>query len=246
MHSRASVSRPARVVVVEDDAASRGMLSTYLAQEGYDVTACADAAALDRALARQPHDLALLDIHLPDRDGLSILKELRARGGHGARMGIVLVTARTDTVDRVVGLELGADDYVTKPYEQRELLARVRSVLRRVMLADTMAVAPTVGAFRFDDWTLDLPTRRLVGRDGPVALTTGEFDLLAALVGNAPRVMSRDQLLDAVAGREWTPSDRSVDVLIGRLRKKLDDPPAAPRYLVTVRNVGYVFAGSLA
>lgn len=225
------------ILIVEDEEVSRAVLSAYLGREGYHITEAADGDEMDAAMARRRFDLVLLDINLPGRDGLSLLRELRAR----SEMGIILVTAKSDAVDRVVGLELGADDYVVKPYEQRELLARVKNILRRVTRAarnddDTLPV------HHFEGWRLDVGRRLLVdpqGRDVP--LTTGEFNLLATLVGQPQRVFSRDRLLDAVSSREWSPSDRSIDVLIGRLRKKIERDPRQPRLLVSVRNVGYVF-----
>lgn len=233
-----------RVLIVEDDPASRATLGAYLAQEAYDVAACGCGDEMDEAMARRRFDLMLLDISLPGRDGLTLLREIRTRPDPVRDMGVVMVTARCDTVDRVVGLELGADDYVTKPYERRELLARVKNVLRRVAISTRGGLAAAErSCYRFEGWSLDLARRRLCDPQGAdVPLTTGEFDLLAVLATNAERVMSRDRLLDAVAAREWTPSDRSVDVLIGRLRKKLGDDPKTPRFLITVRNAGYVFA----
>ncbi|MFA7430521.1 MAG: response regulator transcription factor [Rhodospirillaceae bacterium] len=232
-HARAS-----RLLIVEDDAVCRTLLAEYMKREGYDVAECDTGDAMDAHLARRHVDLVLLDITLPGRDGLTLLRELRARTDS---LGIILVTAKSDTVDRVVGLELGADDYVTKPYEGRELLARVRNVLRRVMVAARNDETRTL--FSFDGWMLDTARRQLTGPDGTkVHTTSGEFDLLALMVSNAQRVLGRDRLLDAVAQRSWSPSDRSIDVLIARLRRKLGDDPAAPRFLITVRNAGYVFA----
>jgi two-component system torCAD operon response regulator TorR len=230
--------RPARLLIVEDDPVSRATLAAYMEREGYDVAECDGGEAMEAHLARRHIDLVLLDITLPGRDGLTLLRDLRTRTDS---LGIILVTAKTDTVDRVVGLELGADDYVTKPYERRELLARVRNVLRRLRLAARADDGRTV--FSFEGWILDTARRQLTGPDGTkVHTTSGEFDLLALLVGNAQRVLGRDRLLDAVAQRSWSPSDRSIDVLIARLRRKLGDDPAAPRFLITVRNAGYVFA----
>lgn len=231
-----------RILVVEDDEANRAILSAYLDREGYRITQAASGAALDIALNQHCFDLVLLDLTLPDRDGLTILRNLRKTS---ETIGIILVTAKADTIDRVVGLELGADDYITKPYEQRELLARVKNLLRRVLMTPP-TLTQRRDIYSFEGWTLDIPKRRLTNPDGhDIATTTGEYDLLTALVSNAPRVMSRDRLLESVANREWSPSDRSVDVLVGRLRKKLNDDPACPRLLITVRNAGYVFSDSV-
>lgn len=233
-----SSARTARLLIVEDDPVSRATLSAYLQGEGYDTTECDDGDAMDAHLARRHVDLVLLDITLPGRDGLTLLRDLRSRSDS---LGIIMVTAKTDPVDRVVGLEMGADDYITKPYERRELLARVRNVLRRLMVATRADERRTV--FAFEGWLLDTARRQLTAPDGTkVHTTSGEFDLLALLVANAQRVLGRDRLLDAVAQRSWSPSDRSIDVLVARLRRKLGDDPAAPRFLITVRNAGYVFA----
>jgi two-component system torCAD operon response regulator TorR len=224
------------ILIVEDEQVSRAVLAAYLNKEGYKVTEAANGDEMDQALARRRYDLILLDINLPGRDGLSLLRALRARSD----LGIILVTAKSDAVDRVVGLELGADDYVVKPYEQRELLARVKNILRRTTRSHD---DPDMRSHHcFEGWTLHTGRRQLTDPNGAaVPLTTGEFNLLAVLVGQPQRVFSRDRLLDAVSNREWAPSDRSVDVLIGRLRKKIEADPTQPRLLVTVRNVGYVF-----
>ncbi len=224
------------ILIVEDEQVSRAVLAAYLNREGYRVAEAANGDEMDRQLARRRFDLVLLDINLPGRDGLSLLRSLRAQSD----MGIVLVTAKSDAVDRVVGLELGADDYVVKPYEQRELLARVKNILRRTQRA--AANRDDRVAYDFDGWRLDTGRRLLTDPDGVnVPLTTGEFNLLATLAAQPQRVFTRDRLLDAVSNREWSPADRSIDVLIGRLRKKIERDPAQPRLLVTVRNVGYVF-----
>ncbi|GAA0602190.1 response regulator [Caenispirillum bisanense] len=224
------------ILIVEDEQVSRAVLAAYLNREGYRVAEAANGDEMDRQLARRRFDLVLLDINLPGRDGLSLLRALRAQSD----MGIVLVTAKSDAVDRVVGLELGADDYVVKPYEQRELLARVKNILRRTQRA--AANRDDRATYDFDGWRLDTGRRLLTDPEGVnVPLTTGEFNLLATLAAQPQRVFTRDRLLDAVSNREWSPADRSIDVLIGRLRKKIEHDPAQPRLLVTVRNVGYVF-----
>lgn len=224
------------ILIVEDEQVSRAVLAAYLKKEGYQVSEAANGDEMDRHLARRRFDLILLDINLPGRDGLSLLRALRAK----SETGIILVTAKSDAVDRVVGLELGADDYVVKPYEQRELLARVKNILRRAARADTGR--DDRATYHFDGWRLDSGRRLLTDPEGVnVPLTTGEFNLLATLAAQPQRVFTRDRLLDAVSNREWSPSDRSIDVLIGRLRKKIEVDPAQPRLLVTVRNVGYVF-----
>ncbi|MGC2857500.1 response regulator [Novispirillum sp. DQ9] len=241
MPDPASSATPARLLIVEDDPVSRATLAAYMQREGYDVAEVDSGEAMEAHLARRHVDLVLLDITLPGRDGLTLLRETRARSD---TLGIILVTAKTDTVDRVVGLELGADDYVTKPYERRELLARVRNVLRRLLVAARADDGRTI--YSFDGWMLDTARRCLTAPNGEkVHTTSAEFDLLAVMVANPQRVMGRERLLDCVAQRSWSPSDRSVDVLIARLRRKLGDDPAAPRFLITVRNAGYVFASEV-
>lgn len=225
------------ILIVEDEQVSRAVLAAYLNKEGYQVSEAANGDDMDRQLNRRRFDLILLDINLPGRDGLSLLRALRAKSD----MGIILVTAKSDAVDRVVGLELGADDYVVKPYEQRELLARVKNILRRTVRAES-GRDDRATTYHFDGWRLDTGRRLLTDPQGVnVPLTTGEFNLLATLAAQPQRVFSRDRLLDAVSNREWSPSDRSIDVLMGRLRKKIEADPAQPRLLITVRNVGYVF-----
>ncbi|MGQ9371935.1 response regulator [Azospirillum sp. ST 5-10] len=227
------------IAIVDDDAVTRDTLGAYFGQEGFTVLPARDADGLSAILARHGVDLVLLDIRLPGKDGLTITRELRATSD----VGIILITGRTDRVDRIIGLELGADDYITKPFEPREILARSRSLLRRMAQA---APLPAANVHRFDGWELRLDTRRLTAPDGTeVRLTTAEFDLLAAFVVNAGRVLSRDALLDLTRHRA-DPFDRSVDRLVLRLRRILEPDPAKPRHIVTVHGSGYVFASAVA
>lgn len=227
------------IVIVEDDPVSRVKLAAYFKAEGYRVSSAEDGAAMRKILATDPADLLMIDIQLPGEDGLRLTREQRERSG----IGIILVTGRSDTVDRIVGLEIGADDYVVKPFDQRELLARVKNLLRRVQAGN--ARTPTQKRI-FQGWTFDLPSRTLCSADGTFTdLTRAEFRALALLTANTGTVLSRDRLLHEIAHRDWSPSDRTVDVVIRRLRKKLNDDPQHPRLIVTSHGEGYLFAVSL-
>ena len=191
-----------------------------------------------RVLAQGHVDLVILDLMLPGEDGLTLARSLRSESG----IGIIILTGRGETVDRIIGLEMGADDYLSKPFHLRELLARVKSVLRRVQSRISEAPAGTRTLARFAGWSLDLAGRELTSPGGEeVRLTTGEFDLLAAFVNNANQVLSRDRLLDLARNREAGPFDRTIDVQVGRLRRKLEDDPQNPSMIKTVRGSGYIF-----
>jgi two-component system OmpR family response regulator len=225
-----------RILVVDDDAELRSLLGGYLGEHGYSVTAVEDGNAMRRELAAASYDLVILDLMLPGDDGLALCRELRAR----SKIPILMLTARGDELDRIIGLEMGADDYLPKPFHPRELLARIRSVLRR--LQDHQDETPA-RALRFAGWTLDIGLRHLLGADGvAVPLSTGEFRLLHALAESSNRVLSRDRLMDALSGREAGPFDRSVDVMISRLRRRLGDDAREPALIKTIRNEGYVLA----
>ncbi|KIZ34419.1 MULTISPECIES: response regulator [Rhodopseudomonas] len=226
------------LVVVDDEPVARESLAAYLEREGFRVTMSKDIRDLRGVLDREPVDLILLDIRLPGEDGLSFLRKLRSRSD----LPVIFVTGRGDEVDRVIGLELGADDYVTKPFAHRELLARIRTLLRRTSQG-FRSERPDC-ARHFAGWTLDLSKRCLTATDGEeVRLTRGEFDLLAALVRSPGQVLSRDTLLDESGHRDGAPNDRTVDVLIARLRRKIEVDSADPRLIVTEHGVGYRFAG---
>ncbi|MCC6535568.1 MAG: response regulator [Burkholderiales bacterium] len=228
-----------RILVVDDDEQLRALLRAYLGDQGFEVVAVDDGAAMRRALEGAAFDLVILDLMLPGEDGLTLCRELRAR----SRIPLLMLTARGDELDRIIGLEMGADDYLPKPFHPRELLARIRSILRRVQ--DLGGEAPA-RALVFAGWTLDLGRRHLVAADGvAVSLSTGEFRLLQALVENANRVMSRDRLMDVLSGREAGPFDRSVDVMISRLRRRLGDDGREPEIIKTVRNEGYVLTAKV-
>lgn len=227
------------VVVVDDDAITRETLKTYLEAEGYRVLLARDAEQLASILARTRADLLLLDIRLPGKDGLTITRELRAT----SNVGIILITGRGDRMDRLIGLELGADDYIEKPVELREVLARTRSILSRV---GRSAKPPPRRSRRFVGWELQVDKRRLLAPDGGEArLTSAEFELLAAFVENAGRVLTRDDLLDLTLRGDHVPYDRSIDRLVRRLRRVLGDDPDEPRFIVTMHGVGYAFQAAV-
>ena len=237
MHAAGTALALPHVLVVDDDPDIAGLMSRYLGGQGFRVSIAADAAHLRESLAREPVDLILLDLGLPDQDGLLLLRDLQDKW-HGP---VIVVSGRGASVERVVGLELGADDYVTKPFELRKLLARVRSVLRRAN-ADG-AHEPAARRLSFDGMQLETAARRLVDRDGrDVALTCGEFDLLLAMLAHPNRVLSRDQLMNCMHGRDAGPFDRAIDVQIGRLRRKIELDAAHPRLIQSVRGAGYVLA----
>ncbi|SHH45824.1 response regulator transcription factor [Massilia sp. CF038] len=228
-----------RILMIEDDHRLAAMVVTYLASNGYDVIHAGTAQAGLALLRAEPFALVLLDLMLPDADGLELCKRIRAMGAPLESIPIVMLTAKGDPFDRVVGLELGADDYLPKPFEPRELLARMRAVLRRPAL-DTGN--PKSAALQFGRLEID-PAARLVRVDGKEKpLTAYQFDLLLALAERAGRVLSREQLIDAVKGEALEPFDRSIDVHIGRLRAAIEDDPRQPRRIITVRGSGYVFA----
>jgi len=230
-----------RLLVVDDEEDIRELLDTYLTGYGFEVRTVASGAQMRAALQEAPCDLVLLDLGLPGEDGLTLARELRADPG----IGIIIVTGRGQPVDRIIGLEVGADDYVAKPFELRELVARVRSVLRRMHAAAPAAAgdAASDGRLSFDGWRIDLAARSLHRPDdAPVSLTTGEFDLLAAFVRHPNKALSRDELMDMIHRREAGPYDRSIDVQVGRLRRKIERDPSSPELIKSVRGIGYIFA----
>ena len=227
-----------RILVVDDDARLRSLLDRYLDEQGFAVKAVPDAVQMDRTLGREHYDLMVLDLMLPGEDGLSICRRLR---GANSAMPIIMLTARGDEVDRIIGLEIGADDYLPKPFNPRELVARIHAVLRRRPkdLPGAPTEAPT--SVKFGRVAVDLATRRLE-RDGEEqSLTTGEFALLKVLLQHPRQPLSRDKLMELARGREYDVFDRSIDVQISRLRKLVEDEPSKPRYLQTVWGFGYVF-----
>jgi two-component system OmpR family response regulator len=231
----------AHVLIVDDDREICELISEYLTGEGYRVSIAYDGDGMRRVIEQSSIDLVLLDVVLPREDGLTLARSLRAEN---LDIGIIMLTGRGDTMDRIIGLEFGADDYLAKPFHLRELLARVKSVSRRA--AQGVAQPPPSSnrsRARFAGWFFDLSARELLSPAGEsVRLTAGEFGLLATFVAHANQVLSRDRLLDLVCNREAGPFDRTIDVQVGRLRRKLNDDPQQPRLIKTVRGGGYMFA----
>jgi two-component system OmpR family response regulator len=233
------------ILIVDDDAGIRELLTEYLRKQGLQATAAADGPQMRAALATNRIDLVVLDLMLPGVDGIALCRELRAPGM--PPLPIIMLTARSDEADRILGLELGADDYVAKPFAARELLARIRSVLRRTrMLPPGLAVTERARELRFGDWRLDTTARHLLDLQGAVvSLSGGEYRLLRVLLEHPQRVLTRDQLLNLTQGREADVFDRSIDLLVSRLRQRLGDGVREPRYIKTVRNEGYVFCAEV-
>ena len=229
---------PSKILLLDDDLRLRDLLERYLAEQGMTVRAVADARALDTALARVRYDVLVLDWMLPGEDGLSVCRRLQS--SH-PELPIVMLTARADEIDRIVGLEMGADDYLPKPFNPRELVARIKAVLRRRAAPPPSAPDPDDRTLAFGDCTLRLGSRELFRNDEKQALTGGEFAVLKALVEHPRQPLSRERLLALARGRDHDAYDRSVDVQISRLRKLIEADPAQPRHIQTVRGHGYVF-----
>ena len=228
-----------RILVVDDDQRLRDLLVRYLGGEGYEVKAVADGAGMDKQLARERYDLLVLDLMLPGEDGLAICRRLRAQNSSPV---IIMLTAKGDEVDRIVGLEMGADDYLPKPFNPRELLARINAVLRRRGRAGPPgAPSENTEVFQFGDFSLNLATRTLTRSGKPLPLTTGEFSVLKVLVQHPRQPLSRDKLMELARGREYEVFDRSIDVQISRLRKIVEADPSQPKHIQTVWGFGYVF-----
>jgi DNA-binding response OmpR family regulator len=232
----------AHLLMIEDDTRLAQMVSEYLGQSAMQVTHCADGAS---GLAHlQGHegaalpDLVILDLMLPDMDGLDVCRRIRTLSGTAAQVPVLMLTAKGDPMDRIIGLELGADDYLPKPFEPRELLARIRAILRR----RESGPAPSAQQLRFGSLEIDRDARSVTVAGAPCELTSYQFDLLVALAERAGRVLTRDQIMEAVRGRELEAFDRSIDVHMGRIRAAIEQDAKNPRRILTVRGVGYVFA----
>lgn len=228
------------ILIVDDEMVTREYLASYFQNAGYR-TLCAETAEQAEALLEnEVITLILLDIRMPGKDGLTLTRELRVK----SEVGVILVTGSQDEFDRMIGLECGADDFITKPFNAREILARAKNIIRRVHLCQqhSIRLLSSDNDIVFDDWSLSLARRQLVDRESQLTqLTEGEFQLLLCLINSAGHVLSRNQILDQIHNREWAPNDRTVDVLIGRLRRKLHDDPANPRLILTVHGAGYLF-----
>jgi two-component system phosphate regulon response regulator OmpR len=233
----------ARLVVVDDEAEIRAMVADYLGKNGFAVRRCASGKELDNALASGPADLVVLDVSMPGEDGFSIARRLRA----STKTSIIMLTGSDDVVDRIVGLEIGADDYLTKPFDLRELRARIRAVLRRggVVVPDDRGAANTTAPSKFASFgkvSLDLERHCLVDSDGAThRLTASEFDMLSVFAANPNRVISRERLLDTSGAGDDEPFDRAIDIRIARIRKKIEIDPATPQVLKTIRGAGYIY-----
>lgn len=232
------------ILIVDDDELLRTLIRETLSLDGYRVFEAESGESIDPVLAKHQVDLIILDVSLPGADGFDILRRLRAEN----QIPVMMLTAKSDVVDRVVGLELGADDYICKPVEMRELIARIRSVLRRQQSAGTVSESEsTTGTRIFNDFVLDIGRRQLCVVNGDeIRLTSGEFDLLHVFADRPNRTLNRDELLELTRSRDWNPFDRSIDVLIGRLRKKIEPDPQNPQIIKTVRGIGYIFATEVA
>ena len=229
----------AKILVVDDDLRLRELLKRYLSEQGYTVSVAADGESMNRVRARERYDLLVLDLMMPGEGGLAICRRLR--GGNDTTP-IIMLTAKGDEIDRIVGLEMGADDYLPKPFNPRELLARIQAVLRRqAPLPIPGAPTATANVVEFGGYSLDLAARRLSKGGADITLTTGEFALLKILVSHPREPLSREKLMELARGREHEPFDRSIDIQVSRLRKLIEPDHAHPRYIQTVWGFGYVF-----
>jgi two-component system OmpR family response regulator len=231
------------LLVVDDDREIRHLLTEYLTQAGFRITAVGDGKAMRRAMEANRIDLVILDLMLPGEDGLSLCRDLRTRSNS---LPVLVLTARGDEVDRIVGLEMGADDYLAKPFNPRELLARIKTILRRAQALPPNLELAEATSFRFAGWTLDVATRNVKAPDGLIVPLSGaEYRLLRVFLDHPQRVLPRDQLLELANKREAILFDRSIDVLVGRLRKRLGDDSKEPTLIKTVRGEGYVLAATV-
>jgi two-component system OmpR family response regulator len=240
--SAASTGNSGHVLVVDDDREIRDLLGRFLTKHGYRVTAVQDGREMRRALADWNIDLVVLDLMLPGEDGLALCRELRA----GSQIPIIMLTMMGEETDRIIGLEMGADDYLAKPFNPRELLARMKAVLRRARSAPAVPITAGRKILHFAGWKLDLTLRRIESPQGLIVdLSAGEFDLLVAFAEHPRRVLNRDQLLDLTHGRAEAPFDRSVDMQVSRLRRKIESNAKEPELIKTVRGGGYLFTASV-
>ncbi len=233
-----SVSEGEKILIVDDDERLRRLLERFLTEQGFRVRGVENAEQMDRVLARELFNLVVLDLRMPGEDGLSVCSRLRANNN---QIPIIMLTAKGDEASRIQGLELGADDYLAKPFNPRELLARIKAVLRRQATSVPGAPGSEEASVTFGDYSLSLATRELSKGDEVHMLTTGEFAVLKALVEHAREPLTRDKLMNLARGREWDALERSIDVQVSRLRRMIEPDPSKPRYIQTVWGVGYVF-----
>ena len=236
-------AQAAHILVVDDDPRIRQMLTRYFEGEGYRVTTASDGVEMNAAMRQDGFDAVLLDLTLPGgRDGLDLAREIRG----GSDVPIMMLTGRDDVVDRIIGIEIGADDYIAKPFHLREVHARLKSILRRRQPGEARPAQNADQMIAFEGWSLNISRRQLIDPDGrDVELTTGEFDMLAAFLNHAGRVLSRDFLMDLTRGRQLDAFDRTIDAQIVRLRRKIEADPKHPRFIKAVRGVGYIFTGRI-
>ena len=227
-----------KILVVDDDARLRALLERYLSEQGFQVRSVANSEQMDRLLTRETFHLMVLDLMLPGEDGLSICRRLRNANNS---LPILMLTAKWDEVDRIVGLEVDADDYLPKPFNPRELLARIKAVMRRQVIEAPGAPSTEESVVQLGEFRLNLGTREMFRGEDPMPLTSGEFAVLKSLVTNAREPMSRDKLMNMARGREYSAMERSIDVQISRLRRLVEEDPSKPRYIQTVWGLGYVF-----
>jgi len=226
------------ILIVDDDERILQVLMRYLSRDGYKVSTAKNGAEMHRCIKRDMPDLVILDLMLPGEDGLDLARELRSE----PNLGIIMLTGKGETVDRVVGLETGADDYLAKPFDKRELLARIRSVLRRLKSHSDLSQTQTKLVAKFMNWTFDMNAYELISPAGEIVpLTSYEYKLLGVFVNSSNRVLKRDLILDLIAEREWNPDDRTIDVLVAKLRKKLEPDTQNPVLIKTLRGTGYKF-----
>jgi len=230
------MSEPDHILIVEDEPITREQLVAYFEDEGFRVSSTGSGDEVQKLVEDTDVILVLLDIKLPGKDGLTLTREIRAHSD----IGIILVTSKQEQIDRILGLESGADDYVTKPFDPRELLSRARNLIRRVQIQQKQRKRNHMRTF--DGWVLDLNKRELTSPDGvPAQLSAGEYQLLLAFMEQAGEVMNRDQLMNRIRNREWFPDDRYIDVLVGQLRKKLGERAANAKVIATIHGTGYLF-----
>jgi len=235
------MSEPDHILIVEDEPITREQLVSYFEDEGFRVSSTGSGDDVQRLVEETDIVLVLLDIRLPGKDGLTLTREIRAHSD----IGIILVTSKQEQIDRILGLESGADDYVTKPFDPRELLSRARNLIRRVQIQQRQRKRNHMRTF--NDWSLDLNKRELTSPEGePAQLSAGEYQLLLAFIEHAGEVMNRDQIMNRIRNREWFPDDRYIDVLVGQLRKKLGERAANAKIIATIHGTGYLFTPEVA